>query len=169
MRSQDPPPVRALAAMAHGSILGRAGLINARTLLAKLEGPCGGSSRAARCPAHDDESPSLSIKESKNGLILWRSHAGCGAEEATTALRGHGSLEDDAVRSGQRSRGRQFSTTFDYLNHLRRCQVLHVQGGLTVAGKFLAPFLAIDLGVEKNHYVPCEHGPLRPWFSRGKR
>lgn len=33
----------------------------------------------ARCPAHEDRSPSLSIKELNDGRILIHCHAGCGA------------------------------------------------------------------------------------------
>jgi len=31
----------------------------------------------ARCPAHEDEKPSLSITEAKGGKVLIHCHAGC--------------------------------------------------------------------------------------------
>lgn len=40
----------------------------------------------ARCPAHDDHSPSLSIKSLSDGRILIHCHAGCGAEEILEAI-----------------------------------------------------------------------------------
>lgn len=44
-----------------------------------------GSGFIARCPAHDDQNPSLSIKEEK-GKILLHCHAGCTTESIVSAL-----------------------------------------------------------------------------------
>ena len=44
-----------------------------------------GTGWIARCPAHEDRSPSLSITE-KNGRILLYCHAGCTAEAICKAL-----------------------------------------------------------------------------------
>ena len=41
---------------------------------------------AARCPAHDDKSPSLAIKETGDGTILMRCFAGCSAFEVVSAI-----------------------------------------------------------------------------------
>lgn len=40
----------------------------------------------ARCPAHEDKSPSLSISESSDGRVLLHCHAGCGAIDVLTAV-----------------------------------------------------------------------------------
>ena len=40
----------------------------------------------ARCPAHDDRGPSLSIRECDDGPILLHCFAGCGAAEVLTAI-----------------------------------------------------------------------------------
>lgn len=40
----------------------------------------------ARCPAHDDRSPSLSVKELPDGRTLVHCHAGCGALDVLTAI-----------------------------------------------------------------------------------
>jgi putative DNA primase/helicase len=40
----------------------------------------------ARCPAHDDTTPSLSIAEGDDGRILVWCFAGCAAKEITSAL-----------------------------------------------------------------------------------
>lgn len=40
----------------------------------------------ARCPAHDDKDPSLSIAEQADGRVLIRCHAGCGALEILTSV-----------------------------------------------------------------------------------
>ena len=38
--------------------------------------PCG-KGWSARCPAHDDHHPSLTVTEVENGEILMHCHAGC--------------------------------------------------------------------------------------------
>lgn len=40
----------------------------------------------ARCPAHDDRGPSLSIRELDDGRLLVFDHAGCGVEEVLKAV-----------------------------------------------------------------------------------
>jgi len=45
-----------------------------------------GSSWSARCPAHDDKSPSLSVSQSDDGRALVHCHAGCTAKDVATAL-----------------------------------------------------------------------------------
>lgn len=40
----------------------------------------------ARCPAHEDKSPSLSVKELQDGRVLIHCHAGCGANEILDSI-----------------------------------------------------------------------------------
>lgn len=40
----------------------------------------------ARCPSHDDKSPSLSVKETNDGTLLLRCWAGCNASEIVGAM-----------------------------------------------------------------------------------
>ena len=40
----------------------------------------------ARCPSHDDKSPSLAIKETGDGTVLVRCFAGCNAYEIVSAV-----------------------------------------------------------------------------------
>jgi hypothetical protein len=40
----------------------------------------------ARCPGHEDRSPSLSIRELDDGRLLVHDHAGCGVEEILAAV-----------------------------------------------------------------------------------
>ena len=40
----------------------------------------------ASCPAHDDKSPSLTIRELEDGRILIHCHAGCGPYAVTSAV-----------------------------------------------------------------------------------
>ena len=56
-------------------------------LLFRLEGvrPLG-SGFQARCSAHDDRGPSLSIKSSNDGKVLVHCHAGCRVEDVVAAV-----------------------------------------------------------------------------------
>ena len=52
----------------------------------------------ARCPAHDDRTPSLSIREAADGKVLVRCHAGCEQEHVIEALRSRGLWTDRRPR-----------------------------------------------------------------------
>ena len=56
-------------------------------LLSRLEGvkEISAGKYKARCPAHDDKSPSLSVTE-KDGKVLIHCYAECEAEEIMTAM-----------------------------------------------------------------------------------
>jgi hypothetical protein len=62
---------------------------NIADFLARLEGvrPAGDSRWTARCPAHDDNNPSLSVTSTADGAILVKCHAGCSFEEIRKAMR----------------------------------------------------------------------------------
>lgn len=62
---------------------------NARELTKALGGRWSGTSGTARCPAHDDKSPSLSIAE-RDGKLLVHCHAGCDQGAVWDTLRGLG-------------------------------------------------------------------------------
>ncbi len=40
----------------------------------------------ARCPAHDDKRPSLSVKETSEGVVLLKCWSGCSAAEVVAAV-----------------------------------------------------------------------------------
>ncbi|MDD2349542.1 MAG: hypothetical protein PHS50_14945, partial [Kiritimatiellae bacterium] len=48
--------------------------------------PNGERSWMARCPAHDDRNPSLSVSEGDGGRVLFNCFAGCAAEAVAAAL-----------------------------------------------------------------------------------
>lgn len=52
-----------------------------------------------RCPAHEDDEPSLSLTDSSNGKLLWNCHAGCSQEAVRQALQERGLLRRRTVRS----------------------------------------------------------------------
>lgn len=57
-------------------------------LLDRLDGAkeTGHGKFIARCPAHDDRSPSLAIKEEDDGRVLLHCFAGCETEDVLSAL-----------------------------------------------------------------------------------
>lgn len=57
-------------------------------LLSRLDGvkETGHGKYVARCPAHDDRSPSLAIKDGDDGRILIHCFAGCEAEDVLSAI-----------------------------------------------------------------------------------
>lgn len=58
------------------------------TLTARLDSvrETGPGSWTARCPAHDDRKPSLSIKETGDGTLLLKCWSGCSAAEIVAAV-----------------------------------------------------------------------------------
>ena len=62
--------------------------MSAAILLARLAGvrARGTGSWVARCPAHDDRTPSLSVRETDQGVILLHCFAGCEAQEVVEAV-----------------------------------------------------------------------------------
>jgi hypothetical protein len=62
--------------------------MNLDSVLARLERVRhGGTGYIARCPAHEDRSPSLSIREGDGGRILLHCFAGCSFEAVCAALK----------------------------------------------------------------------------------
>ena len=64
--------------------------MNAEYIARALQGRRVGAAWKARCPAHDDRDPSLSIRDADNGKVLVRCYAGCEQEQVIAALRAHG-------------------------------------------------------------------------------
>ena len=58
------------------------------TLLSRLQKVKRTSSNSwiACCPAHDDKSPSLTIKDAGNGMLLMKCFASCGTEDVLGAI-----------------------------------------------------------------------------------
>lgn len=63
---------------------------NAAELAEALDARPSGDGWQARCPAHDDRTPSLSIGAGSDGAPLVHCHAGCEQEAVLEALRGRG-------------------------------------------------------------------------------
>ena len=59
----------------------------AETIARALGGKRQGAGWTARCPAHDDRAPSLSICGAENGKVLVHCHAGCAQRDVVAALK----------------------------------------------------------------------------------
>jgi putative DNA primase/helicase len=75
--------------------------MDAETIAYALGGRKAGSGWTARCPAHDDRTPSLSIREA-DGKVLVRCHAHCEQEHVIEALRSRGLWIERGIRSYSR-------------------------------------------------------------------
>ena len=62
--------------------------VSAETVLNRLDKvrETGSGKYVARCPAHDDRSPSLAIKDCDDGRVLVHCHAGCETEDVLSAV-----------------------------------------------------------------------------------
>lgn len=62
--------------------------MNTAEILSRLDGvkSHGQGAYLSRCPAHDDRSPSLGIKEAEDGKTLLHCFAGCEIEEVAAAI-----------------------------------------------------------------------------------
>ena len=68
--------------------------MTAREIIKVLGGRWSGSSGVAKCPAHPDKNPSLSISDGDDGRLLTNCHAGCAPEAVWDALRDRGLLAE---------------------------------------------------------------------------
>ena len=64
--------------------------MNAQEIVKALGGRWHGADGTARCPAHDDHEPSLSVRDGDGGRLLTHCFSGCSAEAVWAALRGRG-------------------------------------------------------------------------------
>jgi putative DNA primase/helicase len=82
--------------------------MTAETIAKALGGRKAGSGWAARCPAHDDRTPSLSIRDAEDNKVLVRCHAGCDQERVIRALRTRGLWAEKCPHSLSRMARRTF-------------------------------------------------------------
>jgi putative DNA primase/helicase len=73
--------------------------MTAETIAKALGGRKAGGGWTARCPAHDDRTPSLSIGDADDNKVLVRCHAGCDQERVITALRTRGLWAENSPHS----------------------------------------------------------------------
>lgn len=74
-------------------------VLTAEAIARSIGGKRAGAGWTARCPAHDDRTPSLSIRDAKDGKILVHCHAGCGQDRVIAALRTRGLWGENSWRN----------------------------------------------------------------------
>ena len=79
----------------------------AAELAKALGGHRAGATWMARCPAHEDRKPSLSISSGKDGKVLVHCHAGCDQRDVIAILRQRGLWETTRKSWGRFARKRQ--------------------------------------------------------------
>ena len=77
--------------------------IDAGFIARALSGHKSGSGYVARCPAHDDQAPSLSIRDSGDGKVLVKCHTGCSQKSVISELKKRGLWHDNKRRPFMRS------------------------------------------------------------------
>jgi putative DNA primase/helicase len=81
--------------------------MTAETIARALGGHGVGATWMARCPVHEDRSPSLSISAGKGGEVLVRCHAGCDQRDLIAALQERGLWRTTGRASGVGLKHRQ--------------------------------------------------------------
>ncbi len=82
--------------------------MNAAQIARHLHGRKMPSGWMARCPAHDDRDPSLSMKDGDEGRVLVKCHAGCSQDAVVAALKAKGLWPD------HRAQARTIVATYAY-------------------------------------------------------
>lgn len=72
-----------------------ASYMDAREITARLGGKWTGRQGSARCPAHDDRHPSLSISDGADGKLLVHCHTGCAQLDVIDALKLRGAWPEN--------------------------------------------------------------------------
>jgi putative DNA primase/helicase len=94
--------------------------MSAEILAKALGGRKAGAAWMAKCPAHNDREPSLSIKDADNGKVLVRCHAGCDQQQVIAALKARGIWS-----SNYRQHGRMIGSRSGATNDQRRSDANH--------------------------------------------
>ena len=88
-----------------------------------LGGRRAGTGWVARCPAHDDETPSLSIGDAGDQIVLVHCHAGCDQSDVISALRSRGLWREGRHPQFTRSVPRHGGTNLQVPDEVRRTGV----------------------------------------------
>lgn len=114
------------------------GSVDAQAITLQLGGKWNGRSGSARCPAHNDRHPSLSVSDGTDGKILVRCHTGCDQMAVIETLRGRGlwpenqptpqlrvhrggkDAEDGVYDVPLRQRGSREAAVYDYCDETGR-------------------------------------------------
>jgi putative DNA primase/helicase len=85
--------------------------LTAESIAKALGGRRLGRSWIARCAAHHDREPSLSMREADDGKILVHCHAGCDQEQVIASLRSRGLWPENGLQPSRRSASHAATTS----------------------------------------------------------
>ena len=97
--------------------------MNAETISKALGGCKACDGWMARCPAHDDRKPSLSIRDADDGKVLVRCHAGCDQGRVISVLRSRGLWEENGYRRFTRAAPRKVANNQPERDDTKRSEV----------------------------------------------
>jgi hypothetical protein len=92
----------------------------------------------AKCPAHEDRSPSLSIRELRDGMILLHDFGGCSSEDVLFAvgLSMADLFEDSPVKYGRSRKPNHHHAAFEALKSLEKDSLLVAMGAESLAAGY---------------------------------
>ncbi len=93
--------------------------MRAETIAKALGGQKAGGGWTARCPAHDDRIPSLSIRDADDNKVLVRCHAGCDQGRVIAALRSRGLWDRNGRKADSFTCSQRRQATSDPADHDR--------------------------------------------------
>ncbi len=140
---------------------------DAEAITRALGGRWHGSYGTARCPAHEDRSPSLSLKDGHTGRLLVRCHAGCDWRDVSDALRGLGHLPgrgaspapvDPATRKARERKDREEAER-RAAQALRCWRETRPLAGTPAEAYLRGRGIAGPLPSSLRHHPACWHGP----------
>jgi len=97
--------------------------MNAETIAKALGGGKACDGWMARCPAHDDRKPSLSIRDADDGKVLVRCHAGCDQGRVISVLRSRGLWEENGYCRFTRAAPRKVASNQPERDDTKRSEV----------------------------------------------
>ena len=86
--------------------------MTAESIAHELGGKRSGNGYVARCPAHNDDNPSLSLRDGA-GKVLVKCHAGCAQQDVVEALRARGLWQSPDEYATHQER---IEAEYDYVN-----------------------------------------------------
>jgi putative DNA primase/helicase len=117
--------------------------MTAESIAKALGGRKAGVSWIARCPAHDDREPSLSIRDADDGKVLVRCHAGCDQERVIATLRSRGLWTENGTRRFMRPAPRAATSQPDRDDAERGKAALAIwQSAISADGSLVETYLA---------------------------
>ena len=94
--------------------------MTAEIIAKALGGRSVGARWMARCPAHEDRKPSLSISSGRDGKVLVRCHAGCDQRDVIAILRERGLWKTTGRALGRFARKRKNRVSDEPDAHARK-------------------------------------------------